>query len=207
MGYIPTPHDKNGLVDFPLSRECPHVKDDQPGLTECFLSYHHLYFYKELYESGGPDSLHYLLRNDPFNRIPIARCQHDLYEELYLPPEFPKDSVIIEHLRQAGILRWLGDAAMTLARNEINLDNLHNSAIPEWTRMRLLREKCDRSYEEIRELGKIVVGLELLPYETIMNPFNHIYLENDQSEREAAIQIVHSVVTIDALQSAELIAV
>jgi hypothetical protein len=202
MGYLPTPHDKYGLVDFPLSRECPHVKDDQLDLTRCFLSYHHLYFYQDLYESGGPDSLLFRLRNDPFNRIPIARCQHDLYEELYLPPEFPKDSVIIEYLHQAGILRGLGDAAMTLARNEINLDNLHNSAVPEWTRMRQLREKCNKSYEEIRELGKTVVDLELLPHQTKMNPFDHIYLENDQSEREVAIQIVHSVVNVDALRSA-----
>ena len=206
MGYIPTPHDRYGLVDFPLSKECPHVTADQLDLTECFLSYHHLYFYKDLYESEGPDSLLYLLRNDSFNIIPIARCQHDLYEDLFLPPEFPRTSVIIEYLHQSGILRTLGDAAMTLARNEINLDDLHNSAIPEWTRMRLLREKCDKSYEEIRELGKLAVDLELLPYQTIMNPFDHIYLENDQSEREVAIQIVHSVVTIDALQSTESIA-
>jgi hypothetical protein len=146
------------------------------------------------------------LRNDHFNIIPIARCQHDLYERIYLPPEFPRVSVIKEYLHQAGILRELGDAAMTLARNEINLDELHESAIPEWTRMRLLREKCDKNYEDIRELGKLVVDLELLPYQTIMNPFDHIYLDNDQAEREVAIQIVHSVVTIDALQSAELIA-
>jgi hypothetical protein len=68
--------------------------------------------------------------------------------------------------------------------------------------MRQLTEKCDKSFEEIRELGKRVLDLELLPHITLMNPFDHIYLDEDQSSREVAIQIVHSAVNIDALRPA-----
>jgi hypothetical protein len=198
MEMMPTP-DKYGLVIFPLSTECPQGKACPLRRKGCFVSGHHLYFYKEVYESAGPDSLPSLLRNDKFNIIPIARCQHNKYEKLYLPPAIPEDGTIIDFLRQADFLRGLGFAAINLAHIEINLDNLDSGIMLERHRIPQLSEEFDEGYENIRELGKQALKLELLPQRTIMNPFDHIYLDEDQAVREAAIQIVHSVVFVDEL--------
>jgi hypothetical protein len=198
METMPTP-DKYGLVIFPLSTECPQGKACPLRRKGCFVSGHHLYFFKEDFERQGPDSFPFLLRNNPFNIIPIARCQHNKYEKLYLPPPIPEDGIIIEFLHQADFLRSLGDAAINLANIEINLENLDNGIMLERHRIPQLTEEFDESFENIRELGKQALKLGLLPQRTIMNPFDHIYLDEDQSVREEAIQIVHSVVYVDEL--------
>jgi hypothetical protein len=198
MERLPTPN-KYGLVIFPLSTECPQGKACPLRRIGCFVSGHHLYFYKEVFERQGPESLPYKLRNNPFNTIPIARCQHNKYERLYLPPAIPEDDIINDFLHQADFLRNLGDAAINLAHIEINLDNLYSGIKPERHRIPRLSEEFDEGFENIRELGKQALKLDLLPQRTIMNPFDHIYLDADQPVREAAIQIVHSVVYVDEL--------
>ncbi len=181
---LETPYDKNGLVIFPLSLECPKDKTCRLKQIGCTPNdEHHKYFWRSTYETDGPDSLSFMLRNCPFNIVSISRCVHIKYEELYLPPPIPSDSVMEKLLTEAVVLRRLGDIAIDLARHK----------------NRYTKEEYDAGYEEIKKLGLEVMHFAMLPKDAIANPYDYIYRNAGKTKKKRALHLIHTAIDLDSL--------
>jgi hypothetical protein len=206
MGKVETPRNSQGLVLLPLPIPLECLGSEECRLTGtangCFTSFHHLYFYKWLYEQDGQDSLHFRLRQDRLNIIPIARCRHDELHDRFAPPPFPRKSVIREFLNESYQLQLLGDVALDLADREIQVRDLNQCDRLDRHKVFRLGELCSRDRERVKSLGASVQQAEFISMDASESLFKRAGNPARQPIRELASQIIQSALSVTPPQGA-----
>ncbi|QQS64906.1 hypothetical protein IPO96_05095 [Candidatus Saccharibacteria bacterium] len=102
------PRNFKGLVMPPSPVEsCEELimQGTAPNHRRCFVSRHHLYWPRTLYEK---DELSHEFREHPFNRVWMLDCQHGLIHKEYIGTRIPDAQTMAEFLKEADLLRTLG---------------------------------------------------------------------------------------------------
>ncbi|HUD81626.1 MAG TPA: hypothetical protein VMR08_03340 [Patescibacteria group bacterium] len=205
----PTPIDPDtGLVLDSISKICPggdtcasHLKNPKRG---CHDSDHHHWHYKFEFEKDGRESQPWQLRHSPFAIEPDRpRCEHDEWHDKHLPPSFPKNELVVAaYIDQSKRLAKLGDSAIRLSRQRLELDELYLQANPSEERITTLSRRLPGAYEEVEMLGLVVMRADLLPNQVKANPFDYIYRYEPEASRDLATVMVRSALHLDVLQAA-----
>jgi len=205
----PTPIDSDtGLVLDSISKICPGG-DTCAGLLEnpelgCYDTDHHHWYTKTKFEKGGRESQPWQLRRSPFAIEPDRpRCRHDEFHKKHFQPGFPKNELVVAaYIGQSTKMAKLGDSAIKLSRQRVELDELYLQANPSEERIITLSQRLPGVYEEVEMLGLVVMRADLLPDQVKANPFDYIYRYEPEASRDLATIMVRSALHLDVFQVA-----
>lgn len=159
----------------------------------CFVDRHRLYFSRAIYEANGPNSPENKLRSDPFNIVPLPRCQHEKFHKNYDGPEIPDPEVIDAFLQESDLLRKLGVTAINLACLELEVDptKFRPLKLMHIARHRRSFERRHNNLTEtIEELKPRLEVVEIIPVQVIIDPFRHLYRKAPQEVKSRARQLI-----------------
>jgi len=199
-------NEENGLVLYPTQITCLEGDACVKALRNPALGCrpnndHHLYFYKSIYTSGGPESLPYKLRNSKFAIQSMAKCRHDAYHRVHdpNPPKMPNEKVATEFVRQSSILEGLGSLAIKLARLRVERGGLYQQDRPWEERILKLNDVIPTIHEQVEEQAIQARRIDLIPAVIVENPFDYMYRGEQEYIRESASFIVRTSLNLALL--------